>query len=358
MTINKLKLGLVILALVLAPRISPALAAGEIVWNSDANVTFTGTDNIQLTILSGSKATSYSISPTAITVTVNSPDTFTLYSGNRYNVANNASLIQECPGSYSKTVVREGTVTLTPSTARCTTSSTGAGVYDLTPPTNTSILINAGEAETTSRSVTLTLGATDAAAMQISNYPDFSGGVWEVFSPTKLWNLIPGDGLKTVYARFRDLNINVSSAVSDIITLIGQTAAPTPPSPTPTPIVLPSSPPSAPLPTIAELQAQIKALIEAIKLLQAGESGQIPKGILTKGLTIGSKGNEVTVLQNFLRAQGKDIYPGALVTGYFGPATRRAVQRFQIKFGLAKSGDRGYGYVGPKTRAMINELNK
>ena len=74
-----------------------------------------------------------------------------------------------------------------------------------------------------------------------------------------------------------------------------------------------------------------------------------------KYLTFGSRGVDVTALQNYLKSF-KDLYPEGLVTGYFGPATLRAVQRFQVKYGLAKKGDAGYGVVGPKTRAKLNEV--
>ena len=33
------------------------------------------------------------------------------------------------------------------------------------------------------------------------------------------------------------------------------------------------------------------------------------------------------------------------------------MERFQEKHGIAKLGDSGYGYVGPKTRAKLNELS-
>lgn len=55
-------------------------------------------------------------------------------------------------------------------------------------------------------------------------------------------------------------------------------------------------------------------------------------------------------------AQDTAVYPEGLVTGYFGAATRRAIQRFQEKYGIAAPGDPGYGLVGPKTRAKVNEL--
>ena len=72
-------------------------------------------------------------------------------------------------------------------------------------------------------------------------------------------------------------------------------------------------------------------------------------------LSVGSKGEDVTALQTYL-VQDPAVYPEGLITGYFGPATRRAIGRFQEKYGIAKAGDPGYGTVGPKTRAKLNEL--
>jgi peptidoglycan hydrolase-like protein with peptidoglycan-binding domain len=78
----------------------------------------------------------------------------------------------------------------------------------------------------------------------------------------------------------------------------------------------------------------------------------------TKILKKGMKDGEVTRLQT-LFAKDKSIYPEGDVTGYFGPATERAVQRFQTKYGLVTSGTpatTGYGALGPKTRAKILEV--
>jgi peptidoglycan hydrolase-like protein with peptidoglycan-binding domain len=70
----------------------------------------------------------------------------------------------------------------------------------------------------------------------------------------------------------------------------------------------------------------------------------------------GSSGQSVRVLQELL-AREPDVYPEALVTGYFGPLTKRAVQRFQEKHGIVSStGDPGYGYVGSKTRTKLSEM--
>ena len=84
----------------------------------------------------------------------------------------------------------------------------------------------------------------------------------------------------------------------------------------------------------------------------------VAKSVFKIYLRRGSRGAEVSALQEFLK---KDpvIYPEELVTGFFGPATERAVQRFQKKHGLVSSGSpatTGYGAVGPKTRTKLNSL--
>ncbi len=74
------------------------------------------------------------------------------------------------------------------------------------------------------------------------------------------------------------------------------------------------------------------------------------KTILLSTLSKGMSGLEVTRLQQLL-AKDSSIYPDGLVTGYFGPSTENAVKRFQKKYGLDQ-----VGYVGSKTRALLNSL--
>jgi peptidoglycan hydrolase-like protein with peptidoglycan-binding domain len=62
-------------------------------------------------------------------------------------------------------------------------------------------------------------------------------------------------------------------------------------------------------------------------------------------------------LQKFLVAQG--LLPSADVTGYYGSLTEKAVAAFQEKEGIVSGGTpatTGLGNVGPKTRAVINEI--
>jgi peptidoglycan hydrolase-like protein with peptidoglycan-binding domain len=79
------------------------------------------------------------------------------------------------------------------------------------------------------------------------------------------------------------------------------------------------------------------------------------KPTLTERLSLGSKGEQVTILQTGL-ASDPSVYPEGQVTGYFGPLTTVAVQRFQIKYGLGDTATPGYGSVGPLTLAKFNEV--
>jgi len=75
--------------------------------------------------------------------------------------------------------------------------------------------------------------------------------------------------------------------------------------------------------------------------------------VFTRYLTIGKSGEEVKKLQELLSAN-PTIYPEQLITGYYGPATQRAVQRFQETYGIASPSTPGYGEVGPSTRSKLN----
>lgn len=83
---------------------------------------------------------------------------------------------------------------------------------------------------------------------------------------------------------------------------------------------------------------------------------------LARGLDIGSTGEDVRTLQRVLntnadtRVAASGVGSSGHETTYFGPATAAAVKKFQVKYGIAASGDPGYGYVGPKTRAKLNQL--
>ncbi len=76
--------------------------------------------------------------------------------------------------------------------------------------------------------------------------------------------------------------------------------------------------------------------------------------IIKRQLRRGSRGNDVKQLQTLLTKDG--TFLEGLLTGYFGLLTEKAVQKFQIKYGIAQKGTLGFGKVGPKTRAKLIAL--
>ena len=132
---------------------------------------------------------------------------------------------------------------------------------------------------------------------------------------------------------------------------------PPPPTPTPTP---PLAGPFTPLPespTVGDIKdALMEVVTQVTKIQQIITESTLSGEGITQSLNQGTSGEQVTNLQNFLKSQGPDVYPEGLVTGYFGPLTREAVEKFQEKYDIAGPGDPGYGFVGPKTRTKINSL--
>lgn len=117
---------------------------------------------------------------------------------------------------------------------------------------------------------------------------------------------------------------------------------------------------------IAALQAQIQAAINNQQSTTPVSTpapttesstffffGQCPS--FSRNLQPLMTGPDVAGLQAFLSGN-ISIYPERLITGYYGNATQRAVQQFQIARGIISSGSpetTGFGAVGPRTRTAI-----
>lgn len=69
---------------------------------------------------------------------------------------------------------------------------------------------------------------------------------------------------------------------------------------------------------------------------------------ITRNLFVGSRGAQVTALQNILIANG---YMTGSATGYFGNATRKAVKQFQKAYDISPT-----GFVGQATRAALAKV--
>ncbi|MFA5791914.1 MAG: peptidoglycan-binding domain-containing protein [Candidatus Paceibacterota bacterium] len=360
--IKKLKLGLLIAVLSLVVGISSVNAA-DLTWSNDTTVTI-GADNY--TIYGGSAATSMVVNATTLVVTVPALSTFTLASSSRFVLNNNASITPGCTFALSNLTVNgsvtAGAVTITPDTATtCTVAGGGGGgaPADTTPPTGTSVSINAGAVTASSVSATLTLAATDATQMLISNDAGFAGAVWESYAVSKAWTLVLGDGVKTVYAKFRDAALNMSVATSDTITVSG----------TGTIAVVSNEPTqgcsggnqyntsTGALCMSSVAQAAIAGCGNRTSGFSTATGGSCVGNIVSaaaassynfgiKTLKNGSKGDEVKELQRFLN---QVLSLGLVVDGKLGPKTIAVIKKWQKANGLVAD-----GLVGPKTKAKMN----
>ena len=93
-------------------------------------------------------------------------------------------------------------------------------------PSVYALLIGNGADFTNNKSVNIRINAPKSTSlMQISNDSTFSGAIWKPFSANLAWTLSLGDGLKTVYAKFRDaVGVESFPPAKDTITLDTQAA--------------------------------------------------------------------------------------------------------------------------------------
>ncbi len=113
------------------------------------------------------------------------------------------------------------------------------------------------------------------------------------------------------------------------------------------------SPPPAPVTPPVETPAAAVSASPAAVAVSAVFVSNFGKG------SVGEQVRRLQVLLNTdsdtrIAATGPGSSGGETTT--FGSLTEIAVRKFQVKHGIAKAGDPGYGRVGPKTRARLGEL--
>jgi PKD repeat protein len=82
---------------------------------------------------------------------------------------------------------------------------------DTVAPTNVNVI---APDTTTDRNIALILGATGASNVYVSNVNYAESGSWDNLSTEKEWKLTRGDGIKTIYVRFRDAAGNTSDTMA------------------------------------------------------------------------------------------------------------------------------------------------
>ena len=115
------------------------------------------------------------------------------------------------PGDETKTVNAEF------KGAGGTVSRSDSIILDMTAPTVSSFMIDSGN-PTYSRDtyVELYLNVSGATQMRFANSGS-AWSAWQSYSNTKAWTLVPGDGLKRVYAEFQDQAENVRQVYDEIV---------------------------------------------------------------------------------------------------------------------------------------------
>ncbi len=342
--IKKLKIGLLIAVLSLFVEVGSVNAA-DLNWSVDTPITV---NSMTFVIHAGSEATTLDVAANTFTVTVPAASNFVISNASGYSLANDIGIGQSCTATGSSvTVSGAQTVIFTPVATACTPiaggggGGGGGGSGDTTAPANASISINAGATTTSTLSATLSLSATDNALvtqMIVSNDAGFGGASWESYVTSKTWTLVSGDGVKTVYAKFRDAAGNMSTAVSDTITVSG--------SGTVAPVV------TVPAPTQGcSGNNKYNTSTGALCVNNAGpvtlSVTSVPStyDLGTKTLKNGSKGEPVKELQRVLN---KLLNLGLIVDGKLGPKTIAVIKKWQKAHNLVAD-----GLVGAKTKAKM-----
>lgn len=110
---------------------------------------------------------------------------------------------------------------------------------------------------------------------------------------------------------------------------------------------------------IVNYGADTSVTTQSTEQAEPGLQTDCPAVVLTRNLSPGMRGEQVEQLQAFL-AEFPQWYPEALVTGYYGPLTQRAIERYQIDQQIVWSGTprtTGFGNTGPKTRESLRQCH-
>lgn len=207
----------------------PVIAnADDLQISAGQSITVTLTSpSVTYTLTSTSGISTLSVSNSTLTLTLDASDSIIVTQANGYNITNDLNQSTTCSGTTASITFTQTAVITSGTTAVCTSSGGSGG----SQPANTTIAINGGAAETTSRNVTLTLGADNAAEMKISNASDFSEATFEVFASSRSWTMTAGVGTKRVYVIYKSSAGDQSPSISDVINLVAPPSEATTPPP-------------------------------------------------------------------------------------------------------------------------------
>jgi len=96
--------------------------------------------------------------------------------------------------------------------------------------TQGSVSINAGQYETNTTTVSVFLNVANATQIMFSNVANFTGATYVPYKATSTWTLTTGNGVKTLYVRFKSVSGGTVDSL-DTIKLVGQSFEQTPTAP-------------------------------------------------------------------------------------------------------------------------------
>jgi len=237
------------------------------------------------------------------------------------NILDQTAIVLNTGASLNGRALAQSAVTLDASSVTIPSGS----VINSNSSTVVSGNINAGASVTSSPSVTLAISARNATQMMISNDSSFAGASWEVYTTSKPWVLTSGDGLKIVYAKFRNGSSDLSSIVSDTVVFSANGTT-----------------------TVAQGCSGVNIFNTSTgaRCMNNTVSSKYNFGNTT--LKLWSKGEAVKDLQRFLNSK---LNMSLIVDGTFGPKTTEIIKKWQNNNGLFSD-----GLVGSKTKLMMNSL--
>jgi peptidoglycan hydrolase-like protein with peptidoglycan-binding domain len=108
---------------------------------------------------------------------------------------------------------------------------------------------------------------------------------------------------------------------------------------------------------------KVRASLTGATPVSATPAASAGKYSFARDLKLGSTGEDVKNLQKVLNMSADTLVavsgagsPGSETTN-FGPATKAAVLKFQLKYGVVKKAtETGAGRFGPGTRAKVKEI--
>jgi len=207
----------------------------------------------------------------------------------------------------------------------------GGGFIPAPKPTDFFVKINNGASQATSSNVVLTLSGVSVTGMLISNYSNFSGSNWETYATAKNWVLLPGEGNRTVYVKFRGNSGEIQQVFSAVINIVAVSV----------PIIKPP------------IQATTTPATTTPALEIPSCDPYLLKDIYQNAY---NDPNEVQKLQIFLRDY--EGFTALKITGLYSTSTIEAVKQFQAKYAAQILTPSGFSApTGMVSKFTINEVN-